>query len=153
MGEAKRGIAANADRLMPAQHAGATVWMDARLPDRTGHRADLRVRVLPGGNVMFRATVVDAGQVIATWTRTLTATQADVVVAPLRRLSRARRRVEIAATSSDRWFALLHQAQELHDPQDRNSSLPGRSCFARCRRRIGGDQEVTAGLTDAADRL
>ncbi len=42
--------------------------------------------IVPGGNGVFRSTVVHDGRVMATWTRTLTAKGVTVTVAPLARI-------------------------------------------------------------------
>jgi hypothetical protein len=53
--------------------------------------------VVPGGNGVFRATVVRAGRVVGTWTRTTHTARTEVAVAPLTPMSeRERRRVERA---------------------------------------------------------
>jgi hypothetical protein len=53
--------------------------------------------VVPGGNGVFRATLVRGGRVIATWTRTAMSSRVVVDVHPLVRLSaRERRRLESA---------------------------------------------------------
>ncbi len=53
--------------------------------------------VVPGGNGVFRPTIVRSGQVVATWTRTTTKSKVTVAVAPLVTIKSAdRRRVETA---------------------------------------------------------
>jgi hypothetical protein len=43
--------------------------------------------IVPGGNGVFRSTIVHDGRVLATWTRTLTAKGVTVTVAPLAPIS------------------------------------------------------------------
>jgi len=57
--------------------------------DRSLHGdATLLDRVVPGGNGVFRSTVVADGVVVATWTRTLTASGVRITVTPFDRFSR-----------------------------------------------------------------
>lgn len=56
--------------------------------DRSLHGDDtLLERVVPGGNGVFRATIVANGVVVATWTRTLTASAVRITVTPFSRHS------------------------------------------------------------------
>jgi hypothetical protein len=56
--------------------------------DRSLHGdASLLDRVVPGGNGVFRASVVRAGVAVATWTRTLRGDRVEVEVQPFRSLS------------------------------------------------------------------
>ena len=74
--------------------------------DRSLHgNATLLDRVVPGGNGVFRATIVADGVVVATWTRTLTARGARITVAPFAPLSR--RLAAAAARSLERYAAFL----------------------------------------------
>jgi hypothetical protein len=53
--------------------------------------------IIPGGNGVFQATIVRAGRVIGTWTRSISAARTVVTVVPLEPLcSRGRREVEAA---------------------------------------------------------
>jgi hypothetical protein len=47
--------------------------------------------VVPGGNGMFRSTIVVDGQIVGTWSRTVRAKRIDVVAEPFGRLTKARR--------------------------------------------------------------
>ncbi|HEX5018520.1 MAG TPA: winged helix DNA-binding domain-containing protein [Actinomycetes bacterium] len=53
--------------------------------------------VIPGGNGVFRATLVREGQVMATWKRTLTPKAVKVEVFPLKRVSKAQQKQAAAA--------------------------------------------------------
>ena len=53
--------------------------------------------IIPGGNGVFRSTIVQAGRVIATWKRTLTAKLVRVDVLPLTSVRKADRRPVEAA--------------------------------------------------------
>ena len=66
--------------------------------DRSLHGDEsLLERVVPGGNGIFRATIVRSGVAIATWTRTLVRDRVDIEVRPFTRLTgRARRETEQA---------------------------------------------------------
>ena len=57
--------------------------------DRSLHGDErLLDRVVPGGNGVFRATIVADGAVAATWTRSLTTREVRIVVTPVQPLSR-----------------------------------------------------------------
>jgi DNA glycosylase AlkZ-like len=61
--------------------------------DRSLHGDDtLLDRVVPGGNGIFRATVVRSGAVIATWTRSLVRDRVEIAVSPFSPLSATARR-------------------------------------------------------------
>lgn len=58
--------------------------------DRSLHGdSSLLDRVVPGGNGIFRATIVADGVAVATWSRTLTATAVRITVVPFTRFSRS----------------------------------------------------------------
>ena len=61
--------------------------------------------IIPGGNGVFRSTIVQAGRVIATWKRTLTAKRVRVDVLPLTSMRKANRRPVEAALQP---FAAFH---------------------------------------------
>ena len=61
--------------------------------------------IIPGGNGVFRSTIVQAGRVIATWKRTLTAKLVRVDVLPLTSVRKADRRPVEAALQP---FAAFH---------------------------------------------
>ena len=66
--------------------------------DRSLHVPDgMLDRIVPGGNGVFRATLVQHGVVIATWRRTLRAGRVDITVEPFADLTSATQR---AATSA-----------------------------------------------------
>ena len=106
---ARAGIRANEGRLVPARAGGHTVWMsldtatriDTGLPtqptralpgfdefvlgykDRSAQiPAEHWEAVVPGGNGVFRSTVSIDGVVVATWTRVLRRTHADISLLP-----------------------------------------------------------------------
>jgi hypothetical protein len=59
--------------------------------------AEHKEAILPGGNGVFRSTLVRAGRVIGTWKRTLTKTRVQVQVDPFKKPSaQARRQAEVA---------------------------------------------------------
>jgi hypothetical protein len=115
LGVSRQAVADNDGRLVPAVSAGETVWFapealeESRsifathvLPgfdefmlgykDRSLHVPEGRFEsVVPGGNGVFRSTVVTRGIVEGTWTRTLTATTVKVTVEPFAAPSAARR--------------------------------------------------------------
>ncbi|MCB2174654.1 MAG: winged helix DNA-binding domain-containing protein [Actinomycetales bacterium] len=98
LGQVRTGLAAAGDRLAVAEVAGARHWLDPALPDLlAAHRrraravhllpgfdelvlgyadrtatvpAEMAGRIAPGGNGVFRPTVVRRGVVVGTWTRT-----------------------------------------------------------------------------------
>lgn len=113
--DARAGVAGNEGRLVSVGAGAEARWLttglaqaiaDGSLPthevvalpgydeyllgykDRSLHGDDtLLERVVPGGNGVFRATVVADGVVVATWTRTLTPSAVRIAVAPFARLS------------------------------------------------------------------
>lgn len=117
LGDARTATRANAGRIVPVGAPAQDLWatadladlvraaeLDARpavaLPgfdelllgyrDRSAHVPDGAMeQVVPGGNGMFRATVVLDGTVAATWTRTQRARRLDVDLQPLRPLTQA----------------------------------------------------------------
>lgn len=115
LGVSRTAVADNDGRLVPVEIAGATAWLtpeclDAGRPssgvlalpgfdelilgykDRSLHVPEGRMdAVVPGGNGMFRATIVADGVVRGTWTRTLTTSAVKVDVLPFEPLSDTRR--------------------------------------------------------------
>ena len=116
LGVSRQAVADNEGRLMPALAGGETVWLtldsvetepQVRASTRTlvlpgfdelmlGYKdRSLHVpagrfdAVVPGGNGMFRSTVVRGGVVRATWGRTLTATSVKVTVDPFEPMTAA----------------------------------------------------------------
>lgn len=112
--DVKKAIALAGDELTSASYKGRDLWMaagarDSRLPakaaklvhalpgfdefvlgykDRTHFIADGGFdRVVPGGNGMFRSTIVSGGEVIGIWTRTQRAKSVKVTAEPFRRLT------------------------------------------------------------------
>ena len=53
--------------------------------------------VIPGGNGVFRATLVRDGKVMATWKRTLTPKAVKVEIFPLKRVTKAQQKQAAAA--------------------------------------------------------
>jgi hypothetical protein len=53
--------------------------------------AEHMTAIIPGGNGVFRATLVRDGQVLATWKRTLTKQAVKVEVTPVLRVTKAER--------------------------------------------------------------
>lgn len=120
-GDARRAISLNDGRLVPLGDAPDQAWITTTLAeiirdglperhetvalpgydefvlgykDRSLHGDDtLLDRVVPGGNGIFRATIVRAGKVVATWTRTIKRDRVDISVEPFDSLS-AKARVE-----------------------------------------------------------
>ena len=109
LNDARTGLAGNSGRLVPARLGSDTLWLssdvadapDGRalsrrvlaLPgfdefmlgykDRTGHLPHGGMeRVVPGGNGVFRATLVAGGAVIGTWRRTLVGAKVRITVEP-----------------------------------------------------------------------
>jgi hypothetical protein len=100
LGQVRTGLAAVRDRLTRLDVAGTEHWLDPAVPDLlAAHRAeagavhllpgfdelvlgyadrtatvppDLADRIVPGGNGMFRPTLVHRGVVVGTWARTRT---------------------------------------------------------------------------------
>lgn len=100
LGQVRTGLAAVRDRLAVVEVAGAEHWLDPAVPDLLAtHRRRARAvhllpgfdelllgyadrsatvparvadRIAPGGNGVFRPTVVRGGVVVGTWTRTRT---------------------------------------------------------------------------------
>jgi hypothetical protein len=122
--DARAGLAANEGRLTPMTHEDGLVWLTTELADRVRHdglpsastvlalpgfdeymlgykdrrrHADVDVieRVVPGGNGMFRATLVADGRVVATWRRVMRAASVEISVEPFAPMSR---RATTAAT-------------------------------------------------------
>lgn len=109
--DAREAAAGNGGRLVPLRSAAGELWVTTGLAERLQGRElsahpvvalpgfdefvvgfkdrSLQLppgsseRVMPGGNGMFRATVVAAGLAVATWTRTLKPGRVIVDVAPL----------------------------------------------------------------------
>ncbi|MDA0637837.1 winged helix DNA-binding domain-containing protein [Nonomuraea sp. MCN248] len=107
--DAKRGIAVAGDALAKVTVQGVETYVDAALldtvpppvgdevlvlpgfdeyllgyKDRSLMVADEhKAAIIPGGNGIFRSTVVRAGRVVATWTRTLTKSGVRITVQPL----------------------------------------------------------------------
>jgi hypothetical protein len=106
LGQVRTGIAAAGDRLAVADVDGVRHWLDPALPDLlAAHRrqarsvhllpgfdelvlgyadrtatvpAELADRIAPGGNGVFRPTVVRGGVVVGTWSRTRTGVETAV---------------------------------------------------------------------------
>ncbi len=126
--DARRGVEGNAGRLARVGDGADAAWLtielaeaiaDGRLEsqgtlalpgydeyvlgykDRSLHGDEaLLDRVVPGGNGVFRATIVQRGSVIATWTRTLVRDLVKINVEPFAPLSgRARTGTERALAS------------------------------------------------------
>jgi hypothetical protein len=117
LAEAKRAAAGNDGRLAPLSFAVEELWATAELAERLRHGEgfghepvalpgfdefilgykDRSVQVpegamdaiVPGGNGVFRATVVVDGLVVATWKRTLTSKRVTVEVEPLAPMTKA----------------------------------------------------------------
>ncbi len=115
LGDARSAAADNAGRLVPLDEGSEALWVTTELADlmRAGALPEpglvalpgfdelvlgykdrtLQIpagamdAVVPGGNGMFRSTLVVEGVVAATWTRTIRAARVDVVVHPLRALT------------------------------------------------------------------
>jgi len=122
LADARRGVEGNAGRLDRVGEGADAVWLttelaeaigDGRLADhgtlalpgfdeyvlgykdRSLHGDEsLLDRVVPGGNGIFRATIVRRGSVIATWTRTLVRDQVRIAVEPFAPLS-GRARIDV----------------------------------------------------------
>lgn len=131
--DARAGAAANAGRLVPLTDGPEALWATTELAelirdgelrapqvvalpgfdelvlgykDRALHvPAGAMEQVVPGGNGMFRATVVVDGIVAATWTRTLRSSRVDVAVEPIRPLTGDE--VDAARVSFERYAAFL----------------------------------------------
>jgi hypothetical protein len=117
MGDTRTGIAAAGDQLTTVEVGGAEMILDPALLDSTpaetagewaalpgfdeymlgyrdrsmmlddGHLA----AVVPGGNGVFRATLVRGGRVVGTWTRTLGKKAVTIDIQPLMKLSAGER--------------------------------------------------------------
>jgi hypothetical protein len=115
--DAKRAATGNDGRLIPLAIHGQELWATVELAVRLQHGGgfghepvvlpgfdefilgykDRSVqvpdgamdRIVPGGNGMFRATVVIDGLVVATWKRTMTSTRVTVEVEPLAPMTKA----------------------------------------------------------------
>ncbi len=122
LADARRGVEGNAGRLDRVGEGADAVWLttelaeaigDGRLADQgtlalpgfdeyvLGYKdrslhgdESLLDRVVPGGNGIFRATIVRRGSVIATWTRTLVRDQVRIAVEPFAPLS-GRARIDV----------------------------------------------------------
>lgn len=120
LGDTKTAAAANIGRLEPVASDVGELWATTELAqrlrsgdvgghamvalpgfdefmlgykDRTLHVPDGAMeQIVPGGNGMFRATVVADGMAVATWKRTLKADRVIVEVDPIARLTAAKRR-------------------------------------------------------------
>lgn len=120
-GDAKRGIEAAGDALVAVEVDGTAMVVAAELLDRAEEvLADHdhagvwalpgfdelvlgfkdrslvlpdahRDAVVPGGNGVFRSTIVVDGRVVGTWSRTVRARRIDVVAAPFGRFTKAQR--------------------------------------------------------------
>ena len=66
------------------------------VPFRLHRRGEHAERIVPGGNGMFRATIVDAGRVVGTWRHQGTGARRRVVAEPFGVLT-ARARAAVAA--------------------------------------------------------
>jgi hypothetical protein len=130
MGDARAGVAAIGDEVVEATVDGAAQLIAADALDRApaaggaawllpgfdelvlGYKdrsllgpPDLLDRIVPGGNGVFRSTVVVDGEVIGTWKRTVKRNRVVVAVEPFGRLpARRRKEIEVAA---DRYAAFL----------------------------------------------
>ena len=119
MTDAKRAATGNDGRLISLALLGQELWATVELAERLrngdgfGHEPvalpgfdefilgykDRSVqvpdgameRIVPGGNGVFRATVVIDGLVVAIWKRTLTGTRVTVEIEPLARLTKTMR--------------------------------------------------------------
>jgi len=140
MGDTRAGIAAAGDRLTTVRVDGAEMVLDpalldtapaevagdwAALPgfdeymlgykDRTLMMADEHLAaVVPGGNGVFRSTLVRGGRVVGTWTRTLGKKAVTIAVQPL-----------VALGPADR-----ARAEETLQPYAAFVGLPARISFA-----------------------
>lgn len=130
--EAKKGIAGCGDALVTVDVEGVEMLMAAAVLDAGAAelgRGDVlalpgfdefvlgykdrslvidpahMTAIIPGGNGVFRSTIVQAGRVIATWKRTLTAKLARVEVLPLAAVRKADRRPVEASLQR---FAAFH---------------------------------------------
>lgn len=114
--ESKLAIAGASAQLSQEKVAGVAYWFSASAPqltaasrgmfllpgfdeymlgykDRSPFVAAVHAsKVVPGGNGVFKATVVDDGQVIGTWKATSTRLAVRVVVSPFGSLSQAQRK-------------------------------------------------------------
>jgi nicotinamide mononucleotide (NMN) deamidase PncC len=127
LADARAGLAGNDGRLSQARVGEETCWLASSLADEAGSVADSRRllalpgfdefmlgykdrsmhvppgamdRIVPGGNGVFRATLVSGGVVVATWRRTLTATTVRIEVEPLAPLSARQRASATRALSA-----------------------------------------------------
>jgi hypothetical protein len=117
MGDTRAGIAAAGDRLTTVRVDGTEMVLDPGLLDTTpaeagaewaalpgfdeyilGYKdrslmmaAEHLAAVVPGGNGVFRSTLVRGGRVVGTWTRTLGRKAVTIEVQPLARLGPAER--------------------------------------------------------------
>lgn len=120
LGDAKAAAAGNTGRVLPVSSEIGEVWVTVEMSerlraneparhamvalpgfdefmlgykDRSLHMPDGAMdRIVPGGNGMFRATLVADGVAFATWRRTLRGTKVIVEVEPIGKLSAARRK-------------------------------------------------------------
>ena len=116
--EAKSAIAANEPDLVTLPFQGKDLWLLSSLADEMGVLDNLpgasatvalpgfdeyllgfkdralmiddehKNKIIPGGNGVFQATIVENGQVIAIWKRTVKKTKTSITVHPLRPLSK-----------------------------------------------------------------
>jgi hypothetical protein len=115
LGTVRQAIADNEGRLVPATVEGSTVWLTPETrEDAGGHRRTVALPgfdelllgykdrtlhvpsgrmddIVPGGNGVFRATIVSDGVVQATWTRQLTPSRVKVTLQPFGTWSQTRR--------------------------------------------------------------
>lgn len=125
LGDAKRAASGNDGRLTPLAGETGEVWSTVELAERLRQGDDMghtpvalpgfdefilgykdrsvqvpdgaMERIVPGGNGVFRATVVIDGLVVATWKRTLSTTRVTVEVEPLTRMTKSTRSTMHAA--------------------------------------------------------
>jgi hypothetical protein len=86
-------------------------------------------RIVPGGNGVFRATLVQHGVVIATWRRTLRAGRVDITVEPFTDLTSATQRaatsaLERYATYLDRELTVTFSPTSPNGPLWRGKPVP-----------------------------
>ena len=113
--DARRAIAIARRALVEVEHEGASMWLSPEVRDAppsgpTFHAlpgfdelmlglkdrsllipAGSMDRIVPGGNGVFRATMVEDGRVIGTWTRALQKRTVAIEAQPFTRASRAQR--------------------------------------------------------------
>ncbi|MCY1144555.1 winged helix DNA-binding domain-containing protein [Actinoplanes sp. Pm04-4] len=134
MTDCRAGIAGAGDALTTVEVDGAEMIMAADAPDlgpgewlalpgfdeyMLGYKdrslmTDDFEAVVPGGNGVFRSTLVEAGRVRATWTRTLTRKGVTVTVEPLTSFSQRDR--DAAAKALEPYAAYLDLALTVKNP-------------------------------------